>query len=470
VAMIAIGVHVHAQSLRLLETLAALHAHTAPGFELLLLPDGPDPQTRAALAHLTDIKQSPTDAALGPAACFNRLAGPTTAETLVLLESGTLVSPGWLEILCEAFAADPRHGLACPSTNRAWNQLAAFPCGAASDIARTAAEAAVRFGRSWRSLAPLWDVADFCLAAKREAVAAAGPADEGYGLGPCWEMDYAVRVVRAGFLAVWAPGAYVFRHPFTPRRQREEARLFDASRRRYQDTLRAGDPAQSAPLPAPAIVSDDPLVSCIMPTSGRRGFVPHAIRLFLEQDYRRKELIVVDDGEDAVVDLMPPDPEIRYVRESVRRRVGGKRNVACEIARGEVVAHWDDDDWYAPWRLSYQVAALDGVQLCGLDRMLFIDEPAGRAWEYVYPQGGSPWVHGATLCYRHQLWQRTRFTDVSIGEDTLFVSAAPGNEVRILERREFYVGRIHPGNVSPKQMRDPRWHPVPYAEVRALIV
>ncbi len=38
------------------------------------------------------------------------------------------------------------------------------------------------------------------------------------------------------------------------------------------------------------------LVTCIMPTANRRQFVPGSIRMFLEQDYDRKELIVIDDG------------------------------------------------------------------------------------------------------------------------------------------------------------------------------
>ena len=29
------------------------------------------------------------------------------------------------------------------------------------------------------------------------------------------------------------------------------------------------------------------------------------------------------------------------------------------MARGQIIAHWDDDDWSAPWRLGYQVAALE---------------------------------------------------------------------------------------------------------------
>src|SRR5262249_2619318 len=77
--------------------------------------------------------------------------------------------------------------------------------------------------------------ADFCFAVRRDVIDAVGAADEAYGLGPCWEMDYSVRAARAGFVGVWACAAYVHRAPFTLRRRVEEARRFETSRHRYQD-------------------------------------------------------------------------------------------------------------------------------------------------------------------------------------------------------------------------------------------
>jgi hypothetical protein len=29
-----------------------------------------------------------------------------------------------------------------------------------------------------------------------------------------------------------------------------------------------------------------------------------------------------------------------------RSTIGYKRNVACQVARGDIVVQWDDDDWY----------------------------------------------------------------------------------------------------------------------------
>ena len=112
-----------------------------------------------------------------------------------------------------------------------------------------------------------------------------------------------------------------------------------------------------------------PLASCIMPTADRRTFVPQAIAYFLRQDYPNRELIVVDDGTDAVADLIPPDPRIRYIRLARKQTLGAKRNLACQEAWGETIVHWDDDDWMAPWRLSYQMVSLlkQQADICGLD-------------------------------------------------------------------------------------------------------
>ena len=205
-----------------------------------------------------------------------------------------------------------------------------------------------------------------------------------------------------------------------------------------------------------------PLVTCLMPTCDRRGFVPHAVACFLQQDYPCLELLVADDGDEPVGELLPQDPRIRYVRMDGRRRIGGKRNVACAAARGELIVHWDDDDWSAPWRVSYQVRALldSGADVCGLARVLFFEPAAARGWEYVYPASGRPWVHGATLAYRASYWRRNLFPDIHVGEDTRFVWSDAAGVVQPLDRTGFYVGTIHARNTSPKQTGHDRWRAV----------
>lgn len=212
------------------------------------------------------------------------------------------------------------------------------------------------------------------------------------------------------------------------------------------------------------------LASCIMPTANRRAQVPVAIRQFLDQDHAHRELIIIDDGEDSVADLIPPDPSIRYLRLDHRLSLGAKRNLACETARGEIIVHWDDDDWRAPHWLGSQVRTLveQDVDVCGLDQVLFHDEAARAGWRYVY-DGPIPWVCGATLCYTKALWRRAPFQDRDVGEDNHFVWSAAAKRLAINPHHDLFVASIHAANTSPRRTTDRRWRRVDAARLERLM-
>src|SRR6266508_6587563 len=124
-----------------------------------------------------------------------------------------------------------------------------------------------------------------------------------------------------------------------------------------------------------------------MPTANRRSFVGKAIEYFRRQVYPNKELIILDDGIDPIEDLVPCENNIFYVRLTPRLSVGAKRNLACDKAQGEIIVHWDDDDWHATHRISYQVESLlqTNADVCGINTLLFYDQRNGQAWRYSYP-------------------------------------------------------------------------------------
>jgi glycosyltransferase involved in cell wall biosynthesis/GT2 family glycosyltransferase len=524
---LAIGVQVHAVPERLSATLASLRAHAPSGASVLLFPDGPDAATRAALAAppFAGLPQIATDEPRGVAACWNRLVAATDADVLMLLESGAVVAPGALDLLLAALTSNPAHGLAGPSTNLCWNEQGAFPGapGHPEGIAATAIQARRRYGGAVRVLAPLHSLAEFCFAARRDVVAAIDAADEDYGLGPCWEMDYNARAARAGFLGVWVGAAYVHRAPPTARRHIEEARRFEASRRRYQDKLcgrrlrgerfpyeshcrgdgcpdfapaalirireprgtdtqaqtaavEAAPVARSPPPVADAAATitsgDRPFVSCIMPTRDRRAWVPHAIRCFSRQDFVDAELVILDDGDEPAADLVPAHPRIRYHRASGRQTVGAKRNEACRLARGELIAHWDDDDWYAPTRLRRQVEGLHaagaGIDVCGTSTLYFYEPFGDRAWRYTYGGGSTPMLVGTSLLYRRRAWERAPFADIQVGEDVRFVRAA-GRSLVDLRDPALVVATVHDGNTSRRTPGALFWAPYPPREIHRLL-
>ncbi|HEY2667415.1 MAG TPA: glycosyltransferase family A protein [Actinomycetota bacterium] len=231
-------------------------------------------------------------------------------------------------------------------------------------------------------------------------------------------------------------------------------------------------PAPSRPAaPASRNLPRRTRVSCIMPTRDRRFFVPHSIRCFLRQDLADRELIVVDDGTDPVADLIPDDARIRYIRLPERHTIGQKRNIGCAQAWGEIIVHWDDDDWMANWRLSYQVQAISNgdVDVSGLRSLLCYEISQGRAWLYEPPTYGRPWVAGATFCYRRSLWERHPFADTNDGSDTGYLSQAPAKRVGILGDASFYVALLHGDNRSAAAVEGPAWRPCPPEEVAWLM-
>jgi O-antigen biosynthesis protein len=214
-----------------------------------------------------------------------------------------------------------------------------------------------------------------------------------------------------------------------------------------------------------------PLVSCVMPTYDRRAFVPQAVSYFLRQDYPAKELIIVDDGPELVGDLLPADARIVYHRLETRTVLGAKRNLACDLARGSIIMHWDDDDWTSPDRVSIQVAALTGgdADICGTSSLLFYDPARASAWRFTWSDRRRPWVAGTSLCFRKEFWSRFPFPEVAIGEDTRFVFNPSVRGVKDVSESGCIVAMIHRGNTAPKPVHRANWSPCPSREVEDLL-
>jgi glycosyltransferase involved in cell wall biosynthesis len=213
------------------------------------------------------------------------------------------------------------------------------------------------------------------------------------------------------------------------------------------------------------------VVSCVMPTFDRRAFVAQSVGYFLRQDYPAKELIIVDDSPQPVSDLLPADPRVVYHRLEAKTILGTKRNLACDLARGSIIVHWDDDDWASPDRISVQVAALTkhGADICGASSLLYYEPATSSVWRYTWPNTCRRWVAGPSLCFRKELWTRFPFPDLAVGEDTRFVFNPAVREIADVGAAECVVGIIHSGNTAPKPVHDAYWSPRPRHEVEDLL-
>lgn len=191
----------------------------------------------------------------------------------------------------------------------------------------------------------------------------------------------------------------------------------------------------------------------------RREWLRKAIACFQRQTFQSKELLIVNEGA-PVEDLAAGLPDVRIVQIRNRLTTGAKRNLCCELARGQVIVHWDDDDWSHPERIAEQVELLrKGAQVTGYHSLPF-HGPADEAWLY---SNHAHYALGTSLAYWRSWWAANRFPDHQVGEDTAFVNRAAAVIVAT-DGRKRMVATTHPQNTSPRTYRGKQWQRISAAE------
>ena len=106
--------------------------------------------------------------------------------------------------------------------------------------------------------------------------------------------------------------------------------------------------------------SELPFVSICTPTFNRRPFIHNLIKCVDSQTYpkERMEWIIVDDGTDAIEDMVSDHPLVSYFKFDKKMSLGRKRNIMHKKTRGSIIVYMDDDDYYPPERVSHAVEML----------------------------------------------------------------------------------------------------------------
>ena len=184
-----------------------------------------------------------------------------------------------------------------------------------------------------------------------------------------------------------------------------------------------------------------PIITVACPTGDRPNLIPMAIRCFLDQDFYESEMVILDDGVTPTV--VPPNHRIRYVRvEGQKLTTGAKRNMCAELAQGEYICHFDDDDWSAPNRLTFQMRRLMNKQVTGFCSLSFynVTSKVAHRWHGVH-------AGGAGQAYHKKFWKDHKFPDLRETEDVHFLQAAEAAKQQdMCNGHELIVCRRHGEN------------------------
>lgn len=206
---------------RCLWSLTACATHP---FHLIVVDDGSDTATAALLDEVAatnptvDLIHSPGPVH-GYTVAANLGLARSTADYVVLLNSDTIVTTGWLERLLDCGESDQRIGVLGPLSNAAAHQSlphvrtenGAWAVNQLPAWLTVEGMAAIVHRISDRERPRLPFINGFCYVVKRPVLDAIGRFDEEhFAEGYCEENDFSYRALQAGFELAVADDVYVF--------------------------------------------------------------------------------------------------------------------------------------------------------------------------------------------------------------------------------------------------------------------
>ena len=210
--------------------------------------------------------------------------------------------------------------------------------------------------------------------------------------------------------------------------------------------------------------ADLPHISILTITRDRRIFFQLAKYSFLCQTYPadKIEWVIVDDGKDAIKDLVSDLPYVKYRLVDEPMTIGAKRNLAAEIASHDILVHMDDDDIYPNNSVLTRVAMMlmEPKRKCVFSTTI----PCYSIMEHKSFMNVPPmtlsWserVSEATMAYTKDFWSERPFSDVKVAEADAFLRSRE-EACRELSPQDIIVSLCHPRQSTSRkapEMKEP---------------
>lgn len=213
-----------------------------------------------------------------------------------------------------------------------------------------------------------------------------------------------------------------------------------------------------------------PLASCITPTRGRAGWLKQAYRLWARQTYPNLEWVVVVDADDDATQgvmeaLEQADERVhRLVVPAGSNSIGAKMNAGIrDVAGGDYLFCWDDDDWYGRKRAELQLMPLFARWAPGVTALPWLwqlDLRCDLLWMCRSQQG----FPVGTICFRRDAWEKVGgyaevggYDEYWMMLDRMQAERVPVQLVDTLGEPPQFVYVRHSGNISPNVLPYGHW-------------
>ncbi len=182
-----------------------------PNTRIVILDDGSDAFVKARIEawaagpRTRPVEVKRNEQALGFVQNANRGFRETKSDFVALLNSDTVVTPGWLSRLVEAVQSDPKIACVMPMSNQCSFHSVEIPMG--WNIFQYSADLGRRMKRTCFDAVT---VGGFCLLMRREALNEVGVYDEVFGRGYGEESDWCMRARSLGWRVCGTEDTFVY--------------------------------------------------------------------------------------------------------------------------------------------------------------------------------------------------------------------------------------------------------------------
>ncbi|WP_181917351.1 glycosyltransferase [Virgibacillus dokdonensis] len=197
---------------------------------------------------------------------------------------------------------------------------------------------------------------------------------------------------------------------------------------------------------------DDEGVTVVTVTM-RPDFLENVLYNYSQQTWENKELIIVLNGENfdtEEVNSKTKNYANVKVINSASSTLGACLNKAIENAEFNVIAKFDDDDYYGPNYLtdSMQAFVYTDASIIGKKSIyMYFEDTDMLVLKYPNTENKfQTFVYGATLVFKKEVWEANSFSDRNRGEDSAFLKNAISNGFKIFSTNPYnyvYIRRSY---------------------------
>lgn len=217
-------------------------------------------------------------------------------------------------------------------------------------------------------------------------------------------------------------------------------------------------------------------ISIITPTFNRELFHSKIYHCVTNQHYANYEWLVLDDSTNPSIFFNRINhPKIKYYHISDRMSIGNKRNWLIERSTGDIIIHFDDDDYYSPEYIDTIVNKfinedLDFINLRGWflhdkrsDFFGYWNLNDKKEHHFKLTSGNETVIDSAEdgfennelgwgfgFAYRRSVWEKIKFEDINWKEDAKFSLEAHKqfNCSYIIDEQGICLHVVHDNNTS----------------------